>query len=689
MNTEDHDLIESPQPAPEADIPGGSQEPAGAPPENAASTDSVPSDEAAGSETAVAEDTAGNEGAGSPSMPTSSAAASASDVTPARVEHAHPPVPATGTDTSAHGLPGLPLPAAASGDSSEDAARMQEEQEAAAEDTFLEMERLLDEHSQPSHSGDGNVIEGRVLEIRDTEVIVDISQKAEGSVPIEQVKDHLGNLRVAVGDSLDVVIVRGVDYTKEGYISLSHEKVSRLRAWDNLEKALKDDLPVLGRVLSRTKGGLTVDVGLKAFMPASHVDVRPVQNLDQFVGQDIPVKILKMNRRRSNVVVSRRAIVEQEVVSRKEHTLADLAEGAVVNGIVKSLTEYGAFVDLGGIDGLLHVSDISYGRIGKPADVLKQGQEISVKVLKFDKAHERVSLGLKQLTPDPWETVPARYPLNYRVVGTVVSVTDYGAFLEMEPGVEGLVHISEMTWSRRMKHPSKVMKVGEQVEAVVLAVHSHQRRISLGIKQLEPDPWTTIDARYSVGSVVEGRVRKLSDFGAFLEIEEGIDGLVHISDLSWTKRVKHPSEIVKKGQVLQAVILNIDSNDRRLSLGVKQLQPDAWETFFASHKVGDVVEGTVVREASFGYFVELLPNVEGLCHTSGVPSHYTLPDGSPVIAVGMTRPFKIVKLQQEDRRIGLSITAIEPEEQANEAQGEAPADGASATIGETIQNKTK
>lgn len=566
---------------------------------------------------------------------------------------------------------------------------MQAEHEAADEEVISEMERLLDEHSQPAGAGDGHVIEGRVLEIRETEVIVDISQKAEGSVPIEQVKDHLGNLRVAVGDPLDVVVVRGVDYTKEGYISLSHEKVSRLRAWDNLEKALKDDLPVLGRVLSRTKGGLTVDVGLKAFMPASHVDVRPVQNLDQFVGQDIPVKILKMNRRRSNVVVSRRAIVEQEVVSRKEHTLADLAEGAVVTGIVKSLTEYGAFVDLGGLDGLLHVSDISYGRIGKPSDVLKQGQEISVKILKFDKAHERVSLGLKQLAADPWETVPERYPLQYRVFGTVVSVTDYGSFIEMEPGVEGLVHISEMTWSRRMKHPSKVMKVGDQIEAVVLAVDSNQRRISLGIKQLEPDPWTTIDVRYSVGSVVEGRVRKLSDFGAFLEIEEGIDGLVHISDLSWTKRVKHPSEIVKKGQILQAVILNIDSDDRRLSLGVKQLQPDAWETFFANHKLGDIVEGTVVREANFGYFVELLPNVEGLCHTSGVPSHYTLPDGSPVIAVGMTRPFKIIKLQEDERRIGLSIVAIEPEERAPEAQSEAPADGATSTIGEAIRNKAQ
>lgn len=673
MNTEDHDLIpETPQPAPEAEDTGireeltetgtAASQPDAAVQAEAARTEEVP-------ESATTEAKPDDSGAEAP-----------------RGEEPAPqPEPVTGLAASAPGLPGMPPPEAPPGDTSDEEARMQAEHEAADEESVSEMERLLDDYSQPT--GDGEVIEGRVLEIRDTEVIVDVNRKAEGTVPIEQVKDHLGNLRVAVGDTLDVVVIRGVDYTKEGYISLSHEKVSRLRAWDNLEKALKDDLPVLGRVLSRTKGGLTVDVGLKAFMPASHVDVRPVQNLDQFVGQDIPVKILKMNRRRSNVVVSRRAIVEQEVVSRKEHILADLAEGVVVTGIVKSLTEYGAFVDLGGIDGLLHVSDISYGRIGKPADVLKQGQEISVKVLKFDKEHERVSLGLKQLAADPWETVPERYPLNYRVFGTVVSVTDYGAFIELEPGVEGLVHISEMTWSRRMKHPSKVMKVGDQIEAVVLAVDTNQRRISLGIKQLEADPWTTIDGRYSVGSVVEGRVRKLSDFGAFLEIEEGIDGLVHISDLSWTKRVKHPSEIVKKGQILQAVILNIDSNNRRLSLGVKQLQPDAWETFFANHKLGEVVVGTVVREANFGYFVEILPNVEGLCHASEVPSHYTLPDGSPVIAVGITRPFKIIKLQEEDRRIGLSIRALESEGQVTEEPSESPAEGATATIGESIRNK--
>ncbi|MCW5965949.1 MAG: 30S ribosomal protein S1 [Bryobacterales bacterium] len=546
------------------------------------------------------------------------------------------------------------------------------------------MEQLLDDYSNPEGMRDGDVIHGRVLEIREAEVIVDVGQKAEGAVPIDQLRDASGNVRFAVGDAIDVVATGRADFSREGYIPLSFERVGRMMAWDNLEKAHKDDLPVLGRVLARTKGGLTVDVGMKAFMPASHVDIRPVQNLDHLVGQDIPVKILKMNRRRSNVVVSRRAIMEKELGSRKEQTLESLSEGEVVTGVIKSLTEYGAFVDLGGIDGLLHVSDISYGRIGKPADVLKAGQEVSVRVLKFDREHERVSLGMKQLAPDPWETAVERYPIGQRVVGVVVSVTDYGSFVELEPGVEGLVHISEMTWSRRMKHPSRVMKVGDQIEAVVLAVDTKQRRISLGIKQLEPDPWTTIDSRYSVGSVVEGRVRKLSDFGAFLEIEEGIDGLVHISDLSWTKRVKHPSEVVKKGQMVQAVILNIDSSNRRLSLGVKQLLPDAWETFFQSTQLGDVVEGTVVREANFGFFVELLPNVEGLCHTSEVP-----PEAHVTMATGATRKFAVIKMQQEDRRIGLSIRALPEDEQVQPDDEGSPVidsqEGATASLGDALR----
>ena len=381
---------------------------------------------------------------------------------------------------------------------------------------------------------------------------------------------------------------------------LSHTRASRLRVWDNLDKAFQEQLILSGRVLGRVKGGLAVDVGIKAFMPGSQADPRPVHNLDSLIGQDIPVKIIKLNRRRGNVVVSRKAAVEEEMNSRKTATLEHLAEGALVTGAVKNLTDYGAFIDLGGIDGLLHVTDMSYGRITHPSEMLHVGDLITVKVLKFDKSKERVSLGLKQLGPDPWEVVATRFPLNARVIGRVVNVTDYGAFVELEPGVEGLIHISEMTWSRRMKHPSKVVKPGDQVEAVVLEVHPKERRISLGLKQLEPNPWTTVDSRYSVGSVVEGRVRNMTDFGAFIEIEEGIDGLVHVSDLSWTKRVKHPSDVLKKGQIVQAVILNIDSASHRLSLGVKQLQPDAWESYFQHHQVGDTVHGRVCRLASFG-----------------------------------------------------------------------------------------
>src|ERR1700728_5479112 len=384
-------------------------------------------------------------------------------------------------------------------------------------------------------------------------------------------------------------------HTSEGYVVLSHEKASRLKIWDNLENALQRQLTISGLVVGRVKGGLSVDVGVRAFMPGSQADVRPMRNLEQFTGQNIPVKIVKLNRKRGNVVVSRKLAVQEEVEARKNVTLESLHEGAVLTGTVKNLTEYGAFIDLGGIDGLLHVTDISYGRVTHPSEVLHVGAEVTVKVLKFDRSKERVSLGMKQLEPDPWDTVVERYPVNARVIGRVVNVTDYGAFVELEPGVEGLIHISEMTWSRRMKHPSKVVKPGDQVEAVVLEAHPRDRRISLGLKQLEPNPWTTIDSRYSVGSVVEGRVRNMTDFGAFIEIEEGIDGLVHVSDLSWTKRVKHPSEVLRKGSIVQAVILNIDAKGHRLSLGIKQLQPDAWETYFQNHQASHIVHGRISR----------------------------------------------------------------------------------------------
>ncbi len=523
--------------------------------------------------------------------------------------------------------------------------------------------QLIDDYSHFAPPAEGEILQGTVLSITDKDVIVDFGYKSEGVVPKEQVTQPDGTVTIRPGDSIDVMVDRqGIQ--PEGYILLSHTKASRLRAWDNLEKAQREGLVLSGRVLARVKGGVSVDVGVIAFMPGSQIDVRPVHNLDSWIGKDIPVRIVKLNRRRGNVVVSRKTAIEEHINARKNAALADLAEGSVVTGTVKNLTEYGAFVDLGGIDGLLHVSDMSHGRVNHPSEVVNVGDEITLRVLKFDRERERISLGLKQLIPDPWETVHERYPPGAKVIGRVVSVTDYGAFIELEPGVEGLIHISEMTWSRRMKHPSKVVKAGDQVEAVVLEVKPGDRRVSLGIKQLEPDPWTTVAERYAIGSVVEGRVRKLTDFGAFVEIEEGIDGLVHVSDLSWTKRVKHPSEVLKKGQLVQAVILNIDAAGRRLSLGVKQLQPDAWESFFRSHEVGDMVRGRVCRAAAFGVFVELAPGVEALCHRSEIPSAPGRHDAdAPALPLGEEFDFKIIKMVEAEKRIGLSLRAVADDEE--------------------------
>jgi small subunit ribosomal protein S1 len=546
---------------------------------------------------------------------------------------------------------------------------------------------LLDEYTHLAPS-EGEVLQGTILKITAKDVIVDFGYKSEGLVPIEQFLNPRGEMTVQAGDVVDVMIDHGEQ--PEGYILLSHNKAARVRVWDNLEKAFADQLVLLGHVMGRVKGGLSVDVGIEAFMPGSQVDPRPVHHLDSFIGQDVPVKIVKVNRRRGNVVVSRKLAVEQEVNQRKAATLDQLHEDAIVTGVVKNLTEYGAFVDLGGLDGLLHVTDMSHGRVGHPSEIVHVGDEITVKVLKFDRAKERVSLGLRQMAPDPWETVVERYPVNSRVVGQVVNVTDYGAFVELEPGVEGLIHITEMTWSRRMKHPSKVVRAGDQVEAVVLEVHPRDRRISLGLKQLEANPWTTIDSRYSIGSVVEGRVRNMTDFGAFIEIEEGIDGLVHVSDLSWTKRVKHPSEILKKGQLVQAVILNIDAKGHRLSLGIKQLQPDAWESYMQSHQPGDIVHGRVSRLAGFGAFVELAEGVEGLCHFSEVPGYSGRRSAEPPLAVGQEYDFKIVKMSEAEKKIGLSLKAVaHDEEKGRLADYQRQAAAGAATIEEVLSLKNR
>lgn len=550
-------------------------------------------------------------------------------------------------------------------------------------------EHLIEDYSHLAPPSEGELLQGHVVKVGQQELIVDFGYKLEGVVPLDQVRLPDGSIPFKPGDAIDVMVDRH-GQQPEGYVLLSHSKASRLRVWDNLEQAMNGQLLISGRVMERTKGGLMVDVGVPAFMPGSQVDIRPSHDLDQFLGQDIPVKVIKINRRRGNVVVSRKLAIEEDLKVRKERALEHLHEGAVVTGTVKNLTEYGAFVDLGGIDGLLHVSDMSHGRVTHPSEVVQVGQELTVKVLKFDRGKERISLGLRQLSPDPWETLPQRCPPGSRVVGRVMSITDYGAFVEIEPGVEGLIHISEMTWSRRMKHPSKVVKVGDHVEAVVIDVRPRDRRVSLGIKQLEADPWTTVADRYSIGSVVEGRVRKLTEFGAFLEIEEGVDGLIHVSDLSWTKHVKDPTELVRKGQVMQAVILNIDAPNRRLSLGVKQLQPDAWESFFRSHEVNDLVRGRVCRSAAFGVFVEVAPGVEGLCHKSEIP---TMPDrgqSEALLPIGEEYDFKIIKMNEAERKIGLSLRAVaEEEERARLEDYQRQAAAATMTIEEAMNIRGK
>jgi len=497
-----------------------------------------------------------------------------------------------------------------------------------------------------------SVVAGTVIKLTDKHAVIDVGLKSEGLLPIEQVIDHNGEPKFKAGDVIDVVIER--EEPEGGYL-VSYDKAQRLRVWDVIEKAANDKTPMIGTVVSRVKGGLTVDIGLKAFLPGSQLEVRPVRNLDGYLGQQIEVRVIKLNKKRGNVVVSRKEILEEEQNAKRSQTLEHLEEGAVLTGTVKNLTDYGAFVDLGGIDGLLHITDMSWGRLTHPRDLVNVGDEIQVKVLKFDKDKQRVSLGFKQLTPDPWLDAVERYPVGAHVRGRILSVTDYGAFVELEQGIEGLVHVSEMTWSKRMKHPSKLVKPGDEVETVVISVNPSDRRISLGMKQLQENPWENLSERYPTGAIVEGRVRNLTDFGAFIEIEDGIDGLVHVSNLSWTKRVKHPSEVLKKGEKVKAVVLGVEPENRRLSLGVKQLQPDVWETFFTQHRVGDVVHGKVLRTAQFGAFVEIAEGVEGLCNVSEAVDA----SGHPLtLEQGQEHDFKIIKMNVEEKKVGLSIRAV-------------------------------
>jgi len=552
------------------------------------------------------------------------------------------------------------------------------------EDFATALESFEQEQAELAANED-RVLKGTVVSINSNYLVVDIGLKSEGVVALEEAKDHDGNVKFQPGDAIDVMVEKG--HTEEGYVNLSFQKAQRLHAWDEIEKAHNDKASVKARVIDRIKGGLTVDIlGARAFLPGSQVDVRPVRNLDALKGQDLEVRIIKVNKKRGNIVVSRKQILDEEVTAKRDVTMQHLEENAVLTGTVKNLTDYGAFVDLGGIDGLLHITDMSWGRLTHPRDLVNVGDQIQVKVLKFDRDKQRVSLGFKQLTPDPWLDAAERYPIGARVHGRVISVTDYGAFVELEQGIEGLVHVSEMTWSKRMKHPSKLVNVGDQVEAVVLNVNPQERRISLGLKQLELNPWESLHEKFPVGSTVEGKVRNLTDFGAFIEIEDGIDGLVHVSNLSWTKRVKHPSEVLKKGDKVKAIVLAIEPDNRRLSLGVKQLQPDVWESFFEQHRVGDVLKGKILRLASFGAFVELADGVEGLCHNSEALD----PNGQQLLMeAGQEFDFKIIKMNAEEKKVGLSIRAVG--EEASRAEVESykhpQSSPGTSTIGELLDWK--
>ncbi len=542
-------------------------------------------------------------------------------------------------------------------------------------------EQLLDAYGTQKFA-EGEVMQGTVLKITDTDVVVDVGYKSEGVIPKHQFMDPGGHLTVAVGDVIDVLLEDTEDH--DGHLVLSKEKAEKIKIWEDVERAYNENLVIRGRVIERIKGGLSVDIGVRAFLPGSQIDVRPIKNLDSMKGKEIECRVIKMNRKRGNIVLSRKIVLETEQARKKAFTLEVLREEAEVRGTVKNITDYGVFIDLGGIDGLLHVTDLSWGRVNHPSEMFNVGDEITVKVLKYDREKERVSLGYKQLQPDPWSLVPDQYVPGLRVSGKVVNLTDYGAFVELAPGVEGLVHVSEMSWSKRVKHPSKVLQLGQDVEAVVLDVDVENRRISLGIKQIEPDPWTTLAERYAVNSVISGRVRNLTDFGAFIEVEEGIDGLVHVSDIS-PRRIKHPSEVLKKGEKVDAVILNIDTENHRLSLGIKQLQPDAWEQFFASHQVGSVVKGRVVRHAPFGIFVEIEEGIEGLCHVS------EFEDSGKVKAedftIGDTFDFKIIKLSPSDHKIGLSQRANSEDADRREYDNYRDAADGSATLADLFQAK--
>jgi small subunit ribosomal protein S1 len=529
----------------------------------------------------------------------------------------------------------------------------------------LGMDELLNLYSKPSLT-EGEIIRGKVVKITPSDVVVDIGYKSEGLLPVEEVTGYDGQVKVKRGDEIEVFIERLED--SSGYVALSREKAARMRVWDVIEAAYKADEPIAGRVVDRVKGGLSVDVGgVKAFLPGSLIDTKPVKNLDALRGHEMKFKIVSFDKKRSNVVLSRRAIVEVEQTAAKAATFGRLKEGELTHGIVKNITDYGVFVDLGGVDGLLHITDISWGRVTHPSEYFNVADEIEVAVLKFDPGSERVSLGYKQKSPDPWLDVAERYPLGSKVKGAVVSLTDYGAFIELEDGVEGLIHVSEMSWTKKIRHPAKMLNIGDQVEAVVSDVNVPNRRISLSLKALEQNPWDTISQRYPVGTVIEGKVRNLTDFGAFVEVEEGIDGLIHISDMSWHRRLKHPSEVLKKGDTVKARVINVDGDNQRLSLSIREFLPNEWDNFAKVHAIGEEVIGVISKITDFGLFIRLADGVEGLAHVSEV-NRDPRQKLDKNFHVGEAMRARIIKIDANERKIGLTTRDVEPLTEEERAQ---------------------
>ena len=525
------------------------------------------------------------------------------------------------------------------------------------------MESMMDLYEESfKRFTEGEVVTGRIIAIDKEFVLVDIGYKSEGQIRISEFKDEEGNVSVKLDDSVEVMVEWWDE--EEERVVLSKEKAENIKVWEDIKKLYDEEGTVEGVILNRVRGGFSVDIGVQAFLPGSQADLRPVRNLDELVGKKYTFKILKYNRKRSNIVLSRRAILEHERESKRVETLSSIHEGKIVEGIIKNITEYGVFIDLGGVDGLLHITDISWGRVKHPSELFSVGDEIKVKILNLDIEKERVSLGMKQLTEDPWSIAIEKYPLGERITGKVVSLTDYGAFIELEEGIEGLIHVSEMSWTRKIRHPSKIVSVGDEVEAVVLDIKPESRRISLGMKQVVPNPWDVISEKYPVGTTIEGKIKNITDFGLFIGIDEGIDGLVHISDISWTKRIKHPSEMYKKGDMIQAIVLDIEKANKRFSLGIKHLQADPWQTVPQRYEVGKEITGTVTNLTDFGVFVELEEGIEGLVHVSEISKEkIKTPIGKYNIGEVITA--KVMNINTEERRIGLSIKRLEIEDEQN------------------------